>query len=262
MGAERTGVLLLGTTEEDTAFLTAALGQTPDLCVRGHLAGLAELGDPAPADRPVARAAARADTDVVVVERSLIADPVSCARSVRARYPRCGLVALRADPLEPPLRATGTARWIDGAHWRDPRAFVSALRAALACRPAPGTPLAARPFPADASAPSLARRFVADAVAGWVTDETCDTARLLVSELVTNAVTYTHKPCRVEIASEPGALTISVLDRDHGVLHRLRSEPEDPTGRGLDLVERLTLAWGCERGPAGKRVWFSLASST
>ena len=39
--------------------------------------------------------------------------------------------------------------------------------------------------------------------------------------------------------------------------------PEDPTGRGLQIVNMLSQAWGVEqRATSGKTVWFTVATSS
>ena len=92
-------------------------------------------------------------------------------------------------------------------------------------------------------------------------------ARLLASELVTNAVL--HSGCRAEdlievrAAITPHGLLISVDDPGGGGQNpRLR--PADDSGLGgfgLRLVSRLARRWGWDR-PNGHRVWAELAMRT
>nr|WP_236071160.1 ATP-binding protein [Streptomyces polyasparticus] len=50
-----------------------------------------------------------------------------------------------------------------------------------------------------------------------------------------------------------------VTDRGRNHLPGPRATtPEDETGRGLHLVEALSLRWGCIPQPGGKTVWFEL----
>ncbi len=92
-----------------------------------------------------------------------------------------------------------------------------------------------------------------------------DTARLLVSELVTNAVQHSEsrRPggavtvtvievaggIRVEVTDDGSALSVPVVRDDVFATH----------GRGLFLVQSLADEWGYLRDGLGTTVWFCLA---
>jgi anti-sigma regulatory factor (Ser/Thr protein kinase) len=81
---------------------------------------------------------------------------------------------------------------------------------------------------------------------------------LLVSELVTNAVTHAKTPCRVAAALKPRGLRVEVSD---GSGHEPLLVPESTdveSGRGLLIVNELSAAWGWEFTAVGKVVWFEL----
>jgi anti-sigma regulatory factor (Ser/Thr protein kinase) len=96
-------------------------------------------------------------------------------------------------------------------------------------------------------------------------EETRDTAELLTTELVTNAVRHADMEAdatiHVQIDVEGEAVRIAVSDpgrRFPGI--RVAGdpvEPQGPGGLGLVLVERLASRWGLERG-SGTRVWCEL----
>lgn len=98
--------------------------------------------------------------------------------------------------------------------------------------------------------------------------ELTDTARLLVSEVVTNVLQHTGAPLlTVDATITPEAVTVRVTDREPGRRPPLsRSFPEGTAegGRGLMLVESLADRWGiCVNGgfdPVSKSVWFALDS--
>lgn len=117
-----------------------------------------------------------------------------------------------------------------------------------------------RHLPMSRSAPAAARRFVAEALADWGAswDDVVDPALLVVTELTTNAVAHGHSSCTVALGRAHGVLRISVGDR-HPALPVVR-EPDAarPGGRGLYLVDRLSLRWGVEAGEGGKVVWADL----
>ncbi|MDJ0340377.1 ATP-binding protein [Streptomyces sp. H10-C2] len=94
-----------------------------------------------------------------------------------------------------------------------------------------------------------------------------DTALLLTSEVVTNAVNAchragTHSRLTLFAACErPGALRVLVSDDAPGVpsVHP-RPGADEEHGRGLPLLSLCATAWGvCRHGPRpGKSVWFEL----
>ncbi|MDV5143278.1 ATP-binding protein [Streptomyces sp. SBC-4] len=113
------------------------------------------------------------------------------------------------------------------------------------------------------TAPSKARHGVVLALKTWGLERLADTAELLVSELVTNAVTHTDSRTVgvVVTRTDERAVRIMVLDTDRAEM----SAPACPSGdeesgRGLFLVAALADRWGVERVATGKRVWCELAT--
>lgn len=88
-----------------------------------------------------------------------------------------------------------------------------------------------------------------------------DTATLLTSEVVTNAVL--HAATRVEVACHLHERGLLVQVRDHSpVLPGMRHyDAEAMTGRGLGLVEMLAARWGVEADAGGKTIWFYVSDS-
>ncbi|MFC1415001.1 ATP-binding protein [Streptacidiphilus sp. N1-12] len=120
-------------------------------------------------------------------------------------------------------------------------------------------------LPRDARSAGVARHAVtAIAAAGG---EVRDTAELLVTEVVSNAVRHGRGSCvLLAAASGRDGLSIAVfdqgpdLDRGPEPCRRLGEavEPAE-SGRGLQLVADLARAWGSYPvGDAGKWVWFTL----
>jgi anti-sigma regulatory factor (Ser/Thr protein kinase) len=83
----------------------------------------------------------------------------------------------------------------------------------------------------------------------------CDDLKLIVSELVTNAVRYGAPPVRVAVAADAVTVTVTVVDGSPG--RPLRREPgvEAENGRGLLLVDLLCAEHGVRDEPPGKAVW-------
>ena len=113
-------------------------------------------------------------------------------------------------------------------------------------------------LPREVGAPQQARR----AVAGFDPDlprEREQAAKLLLSELVTNAVKYGGSgPVEVELASSPADFRAEVVDRGSGFNAPVRdtSDLQTPGGWGLHLVEVLSDRWGTHEGST--HVWFEL----
>ncbi|WP_079125622.1 ATP-binding protein [Streptomyces lushanensis] len=93
-------------------------------------------------------------------------------------------------------------------------------------------------------------------------EEPGETAALLLSELVTNALRHGSPPGReiaVTLRRGDGLLRVEVEDAGD-LLPRPRDPgPDDECGRGLALVAALADDWGvAPRGGPGKRVWLTL----
>ena len=123
-------------------------------------------------------------------------------------------------------------------------------------------------FPARSSAPKEARERVAEVLVTWKLSEVLDTASLLVSELVTNAVRHARSSVRVTLTVEGGRVRTGVWDHNlaplptpigAGVGDSVEDLPEG--GRGLFLVQALSDNWGSETTADGKCVWFELQTT-
>jgi anti-sigma regulatory factor (Ser/Thr protein kinase) len=114
------------------------------------------------------------------------------------------------------------------------------------------------PFPADPSSVTGARHFVADSLtADGCPHATVETAKLLVSELASNAVLHARSAFQVSMSQHDHSLTIAVTDGSE-----TRPTPGVVTasgGRGLRLVEALANEWGIRAREGGKAVYFRLA---
>ncbi len=129
---------------------------------------------------------------------------------------------------------------------------------AAAAAPAPEPEMCLH-FPAERDAPTAARRFVVDAL------ERCghggallDDARLVVTELATNAVIHAKSPFSVVVRPHGRGVHLSVRDSSR-VAPAVRGEdPKAISGRGLRLVATLATEWGVEFMANGKAVWAEL----
>lgn len=110
----------------------------------------------------------------------------------------------------------------------------------------------------DPRSAARARRFVVDALASWNLAEPAETAALLVTELVTNAILHAHTEIELIVAWSKGLLTVAVRDGSPTAPSRRHHSAESGTGRGLVLVDALADEWGVEQTAGGKSVWFAL----
>lgn len=107
------------------------------------------------------------------------------------------------------------------------------------------------PGPAAAAA---ARRFVSGCLAG-VPENAVANAELVVSELVTNSILHAGTAVRIGVKQVGTVVRLEVGDQDRHRPEPKQYSPDAGTGRGLQLVEALAVAWGVDTGPDGKTVW-------
>lgn len=123
-----------------------------------------------------------------------------------------------------------------------------------------GVPTAVTLAP-EPGAAATAREWMSAVLDGWPA-RSVDAARLLVSELVTNAVLHARSEIGLRCHFEATHVRIEIADgrRDGPLLKRYARDSS--TGRGLRLVSALATEWGVTRGPAGKVVWFIVTPET
>lgn len=118
-----------------------------------------------------------------------------------------------------------------------------------------------RHLPLHHSAPATARLSLRQTCTAWsLSEAVMDTAELVVSELVTNAVEHARSRSLLTLSHTGSALRIAVRD------YRLTPIPRPwaldvaaPRGRGLHLITVLTDTWAVDQHPDGKTVWALLA---
>ncbi|MDT4893366.1 MAG: hypothetical protein QOE97_2401 [Pseudonocardiales bacterium] len=112
---------------------------------------------------------------------------------------------------------------------------------------------------ASLESPALARSFVRATLADWDVDGVTDDVLLVVTELVANAVTHADTGCELRLSVSPAALRVEVIDYGGGTPDPMPPSVTRNHGRGLHLVDALTLAWGVEPiASGGKLVWAEL----
>jgi two-component sensor histidine kinase len=106
-----------------------------------------------------------------------------------------------------------------------------------------------------------ARRWAAGVTRGLLDPDQAQSLRLIVSELVTNALRHGAEGERIDLAvtPKPEFLCVQVTDDGPGIAPRPRAlETDEEGGFGLYFVEQLTRRWGVTRENRRTRVWFEL----
>jgi two-component sensor histidine kinase len=84
-----------------------------------------------------------------------------------------------------------------------------------------------------------------------------DSVRLLVTELVTNAIRHAGAPT-VELCVDLGSASVRVEVANAGGGFQARPRSDQDSGWGLFLVDRLSNRWGVDDDPGHQRVWFEI----
>ncbi|MGY4964556.1 SpoIIE family protein phosphatase [Streptomyces sp. 900105245] len=109
---------------------------------------------------------------------------------------------------------------------------------------------------ADPLAVPRARRLVRERLLTWCLPHAVETAELLVSEVVTNAVRHAQGDRIGLRVVRTDALLFEVTDDEPALPAMLSAGPLDESGRGLRVVSRLAREWGASTSGHRKTVWF------
>jgi anti-sigma regulatory factor (Ser/Thr protein kinase) len=118
-------------------------------------------------------------------------------------------------------------------------------------------------LPNDATSPGRARHIIGRTLA-LASSDIRDVAELLASEIVTNAVAFSHGAVQVRVEVEAQAIRVSIHDDGPGLPALSDPEPLGEHGRGLHIVQALADDWGVVTSVGteiGKTVWFTLHDS-
>jgi len=114
------------------------------------------------------------------------------------------------------------------------------------------------PFDTKPESAALTRGFTAGVLQGAGWRQHVDTAVLLVSELVTNAIRHAKGPCALVVTFGGDSVELSVEDSDPRPPAPRAAGGLDESGRGFVLVGALADDWGVRALPGGKATWFVL----
>jgi PAS domain S-box-containing protein len=130
-------------------------------------------------------------------------------------------------------------------------------------QPAPDASAAPAPrvfrlSPVPESAREARRLVIAELAPLHVSEDVVDTARLLVSELVTNVVLHARTDMELSVQASAAVLRIGVSDGSRRVPTSRHYAATAATGRGMSLVAELSTDHGTEVTADGKIVWVTL----
>lgn len=103
----------------------------------------------------------------------------------------------------------------------------------------------------------MARELLVEHFEAALDRDELDAGKLLVSELVTNALVHGRGEITLKASVDAARLRIDVVDEGTGFEHEVREGGfEDLGGRGLRIVEAESSRWGVFEGTT--HVWFEL----
>ena len=115
-------------------------------------------------------------------------------------------------------------------------------------------------LPPRPSSAHLARRLTREALGGCPAP-LVETAELLITELISNALTHAGSPPVMQIDVDLGTVLISVSDESSKTPDVRHGSLDDEGGRGLMLVDTLASSWGWTLTSGGKKIWFTLSDA-
>ncbi|MBA6438475.1 MULTISPECIES: ATP-binding protein [Streptomyces] len=133
-----------------------------------------------------------------------------------------------------------------------------------------GHPTYTQSLPCTEESVRIARLSVAATLRAWGLGDLVDDARLIASELATNAIRHTtrHIPdpeqrgrfrLKVERPSER-LVRISTFDRSGTNPRVIEASESAESGRGMAVVDAVSCRWGIDPKPWGKGVWAECAT--
>jgi anti-sigma regulatory factor (Ser/Thr protein kinase) len=106
-----------------------------------------------------------------------------------------------------------------------------------------------RELPRSKEAPQIARRAVIEWYGDSLEADELENTKIVVSELVTNAVTHGVGRIRFRAHSDDDRILVEVLDEGSGFEYEAGQVPFDQLrGRGLEIVEAASSRWGIHEG--------------
>lgn len=114
-------------------------------------------------------------------------------------------------------------------------------------------------LPAGADCSARVRRLTRSVLESWGLGGLGEVAEQLIAELVANVVQHTGaRSFGLRLTRRTGGVRFEVRDPSRALPCLIIGDPDDDSGRGLQLVNMLSDRWGADLMSRGKSVWFEL----
>lgn len=108
----------------------------------------------------------------------------------------------------------------------------------------------------DTATSEAARAWATTRIADRVDELTVAAVRLIVTELIANAMRYGDGRIELFVIARVDGVRVEVTDEGRdGRVEITDAEPVGFQGRGLRVVDAYAHRWGCDYRPWGKMVW-------
>ena len=115
-------------------------------------------------------------------------------------------------------------------------------------------------LPAAPPSSMTARAFAHDALQHWQLADLSDDVRLIVAELVTNAMLHATGPINLILDLRDQGVRVEVIDESPTMPTTPPPSMTGTNGRGLAIVAALSCEWGVDRLPTGgKSIWADIS---
>ncbi|MDX3661058.1 ATP-binding protein [Streptomyces sp. ID05-26A] len=112
---------------------------------------------------------------------------------------------------------------------------------------------------ADGGSCARARQVVREVAASWgLSEDLTDDAQLVVTELVSNGIDHGEGPITLTVSRRAGGMLVEVHDQSSQLPQLRPVDPNSARGRGMQLVQALSVKWGTKPQTSGKVVWAQL----
>lgn len=113
---------------------------------------------------------------------------------------------------------------------------------------------------AEGGSCARARQVVREAAASWeLPEDLADDAQLVVTELVSNGIDHGAGPITLTVRRKAGGMLVEVHDESPAEPLLRPVDPSSARGRGMQLVQALSVSWGTTPEGGGKVVWAQLS---
>lgn len=113
-------------------------------------------------------------------------------------------------------------------------------------------------LPPNDHSPARGRQFVREVLLRIALPDIVDTAVLLASELITNAILHGRSEVELTVEITQAGVKVSAADMNSRLPIMQSADQLALDGRGIAIVNLLASSWGVTATEGGKVVWFCL----